>query len=168
MKEGWQHLTWSSLTLQDLCQVPPHVITFHPHTLQGSTVISVLPMGKLRLRGSENLDHVSQVGTGQRLWRATGKSAEITAVSSCGLAKSHIQHPRRRRAWGIKKEGTRTLGLLGLVFHGQVEPVFFMGVCGTIVASREFIYSLIWSFKDVYSTPTTCRALGQVLNMQTR
>lgn len=116
MKEGWQHLTWSSLTLQDLCEVPPHVITFHPHTLQGSTVISVLPMGKLRLRGSENLDHVSRVGTGQRLWRATGKSAEITAVSSCGLAKSHIQHPQRRRAWEEKKKGQGHLGYWDLFF----------------------------------------------------
>lgn len=111
---------WPALTFPDLCQEPPHITTFHLPQPASERCSPRLPVVEQRLRETEKLAHTSTSGTGQRLWRALGKSADIKAAYPSPwrlkppapmLETNNLERQGRR---------TRAFMLLGLLFHGSL------------------------------------------------
>lgn len=113
----------TSLASSDLPRPVPGTSSHHhlplPHSAS-ECCCPCLPVVGQRLRETEKLAHMSTSGTGQRLWRALGKSADIKAAYPSPwrlkppapmLETNNLEHQGRR---------TRTFMLLGLLFHGSL------------------------------------------------
>ena len=94
---------WSALAFPDLRQAPPHITTFHLPQPARERCCPRLPVVEQRLRETEKLSHTSLSGTGQRLWRALGESADVKAAypspwrrKASLLETNNLEHQGRR------------------------------------------------------------------------